>query len=221
MRLRHIKGCEEFIDSSLYCFSENESKENKGEWNRIFSNDNPIHIEIGMGKGQFLRQSAQRYPKINFLGIERYQSVLMKAIQRRQKEEEKTGELKNLYFICMDAQKLKDVFQEKEIDRIYLNFSDPWPKAKHATRRLTALRFMKMYADILDGKGDLELKTDNADFFSYSLDSISKAGWEIVFQDSDLHAKGNIEENIMSEYEEKFSARGQKICKLVAKPPIR
>lgn len=216
MRLRHIKGCEQFIADSRFCFSGEEVLLKKGRWKEVYGNSQPLHIEIGMGKGQFIRSAAEKHKEINFLGIEKYQTVLMKALQRRERREEEIGAYANLYFACFDAKELCAVFEEGEVDKIYLNFSDPWPKERHASRRLTSPGFLGLYAKILKEGGSLEFKTDNADLFSYSLASISESGWEIVFKSFDLHREEKAKENIMSEYEEKFSQRGQKIHKLEA-----
>lgn len=216
MRLRHIKGCEQFIADSPFCFTREEAAQNRGKWRAVYGNDKALQIEIGMGKGQFIRSAAEKHGDINFLGIEKYQTVLMKALQRRRKREEEIGAYRNLYFACFDARELCFVFEDGETDKIYLNFSDPWPKERHASRRLTSPGFLELYARILCRGGSLEFKTDNTDLFAYSLESVSNSGWEIVFRSFDLHREAGQEENILSEYEEKFSQKGQKIHKLEA-----
>ncbi len=216
MRLRHIKGCEEYISKAKDCLNTEDAIRYRGAWNTLFGNTNPIQIEIGMGKGQFIRTMADKYKDINFIGIERYESVLMKALQRKYQIEALEGKYKNLYFACFDALLLGEVFDRGEVDKIYLNFSDPWPKARHKNRRLTSERFLGIYNKILKPTGVIEFKTDNIELFDYSLESITEAGWKILYSTRDLHSETDARDNIMSEYEEKFSAKGQAICKLVA-----
>jgi len=206
MRLRHIKGSEEFVQSSDSVIQVPEDY--KGTYKH------PLHVEIGMGKGMFLRRMARLNPEIFYLGIEIYESVIMKAIERKEKDEEENGPLDNLKFICMNAERLECCFDKGEIDRIYLNFSDPWPKARHEHRRLTSPIFMRLYDKVLAKDGQLEFKTDNVDLFEYSLESIPSAGWRIIYQTHDLHSEPV--DNVMTEYEEKFSAKGNPICKLIA-----
>lgn len=217
MRLRHIKGSEEFIENSKDCMSLDEARAYKGKVVSKFPKEAPIYIEVGTGKGQFIRTMASVHKDINFIGIERYESVLMKAVQRKEALEKEVGSLDNLMFMCGDALLLGEVFEKGEVDRIYLNFSDPWPKKKHTMRRLTSPIFLKIYEGILKQDGVLEFKTDNRDLFEYSLESIPSAGWEIIYQSFDFHSEEAAKDNIMTEYEEKFSGRGQKICKLIAR----
>ena len=210
MRLRNITGSREFIAENKYVVHEPEKY--KGCWNKeIFKNDFPIHIEIGMGKGRFITELASMNPDINYVGIEKYSSVLLRAIQKME-----ANELKNLVFIRMDAEYITDVFAGDEIDRIYLNFSDPWPKDRHAKRRLMSCNFLNRYTQIMKAGGVLEFKTDNRELFDFAVDEVPAAGWEILKLTYDLH---NDEEmlkgNIMTEYEERFSAEGNPICKYV------
>lgn len=210
MRLRNITGSREFIAENKYVVHEPEKY--KGCWNKeIFENDRPIHIEIGMGKGRFITELASMNPDINYVGIEKYSSVLLRAIQKME-----ANELKNLMFIRMDAEYITDVFAGDEIDRIYLNFSDPWPKDRHAKRRLMSSNFLNRYTQIMKAGGVLEFKTDNRELFDFAVDEVPAAGWEILKLTYDLH---NDEEmmkgNIMTEYEERFSAEGNPICKYV------
>ncbi len=216
MRLRHVKGCEEYISKAKDCLGAEDAIRYRGSWSILFENTNPIQIEIGMGKGQFIRTMADKYKDINFIGIERYESVLMKALQRKHHIEALEGEYKNLYFACFDALLLGEAFARGEVDKIYLNFSDPWPKARHKHRRLTSEHFLDIYNKMLKSVGVIEFKTDNTELFDYSLESITKAGWKILYSTRDLHNQTEAEDNVMSEYEEKFSAKGQAICKLVA-----
>ena len=209
MRLRHIPGSEQQIEESPFVISGPE--EFRGQWNMFFGNNNPLHIEVGMGKGRFITELAAAHPEINYIGIERYTSVLLKAVEKRS-----LLFLPNLYFLCVDARTLPDIFAEGEVDRIYLNFSDPWPKDRHAKRRLTSPQFMALYDRILAPEGQVEFKTDNMGLFDYSLESIPEAGWTIIASTKDLHHSDMAEGNIMTEYEAKFSAMGNPICKLIA-----
>ncbi|MBP3216336.1 MAG: tRNA (guanosine(46)-N7)-methyltransferase TrmB [Clostridium sp.] len=209
MRLRHIPGSEQQIEESPFVISGPE--EFRGQWNMFFGNESPLHIEVGMGKGRFITELAAAHPEINYIGIERYTSVLLKAVEKRS-----LLFLPNLYFLCVDARTLPDIFAEGEVDRIYLNFSDPWPKDRHAKRRLTSPQFMALYDRILAPEGQVEFKTDNMGLFDYSLESIPEAGWTITASTKDLHHSDMAEGNIMTEYEAKFSAMGNPICKLIA-----
>lgn len=209
MRLRHIPGAEEAIAESPCVIQTPQEK--RGSWNQVFGNDHPIHIEVGMGKGKFLMEMASLHPEVNYIGIERYSTVLLKAIQKREQME-----LANLYFMCIDALELAELFEPGEVKKIYLNFSDPWPKDRHAKRRLTSPRFMEVYDKILSKDGAVEFKTDNRGLFEYSLESIPASGWKIEAHTFDLHHSGMAEGNVMTEYEAKFAAAGQTICKLIA-----
>lgn len=214
MRLRNIPGADEYIANCEYVI--NDPTDYKGLWNKeIFSNSNSLHIEIGMGKGQFITQMAANNPDINYLGIERYSSVLLRAANKFEKEP-----LDNLRFLCVDARKLTDIFDKNEIDRIYLNFSDPWPKDRHAKRRLTSPVFLELYSEIIKEDGLLEFKTDNTNLFDYSIMTINESSlWEMCNYTYDLHNEPSMNEgNIMTEYEEKFVGQGNPIHKLIAKP---
>lgn len=210
MRLRNVKGSRETIAANKYVIQNEE--EMKGKWHDLFGNDNPIHIEIGMGKGQFIMALAEQNPNINYIGIEKYSSVLVRAIEKR----EQKPELNNLYFIRMDAEYIENVFDTFEIDRIYLNFSDPWPKDRHAKRRLTSTHFLGFYDKILVPSGRIIFKTDNVDLFNFSLEQIPEAGWIIENYTRDLHHSEYNEGNIMTEYEAKFSVLGTPINRLCA-----
>ena len=192
MRLRNIKGSREVIAASKYTiaeerqhgtsFEERYSWSVKGKWAEVFGNDHPVRIEIGMGKGAFLMELARRNPGINYVGIEKYSSVLLRAVQKQDAEE-----LPNVRLIRMEAENIKDVFAPGEVDRIYLNFSDPWPKDAHAGRRLTSRQFLARYQDILKEQGMIEFKTDNRELFAFSLEEAREAGWEICAVTEDLH----------------------------------
>lgn len=212
MRLRHIRGAEETIAASPYVVQE--PKMQKGRWEEVFGNNNPIYIEVGMGKGRFIMELARLHPENNYIGIERYSSVLLRALQKMEEME-----LPNIRFMCVDAKELGEMFEKGEVSQIYLNFSDPWPKDRHAKRRLTSPEFMKVYQQILAEDGTVEFKTDNKGLFEYSLEAIPEAGWKITEKTFDLHNSPMAEGNVMTEYEMKFSSEGQPICKLVAVYP--
>ena len=209
MRLRNITGSREVIADSIYVVQEPQEK--KGRWKEVFGNDRPVQIEIGMGKGKFLHTLAKENPDINYIGIEKYSSVLLRAIQKMEEDE-----LANLKFIRMDAEEITDVFATGEVDRIYLNFSDPWPKDRHAKRRLPSRQFLKRYDEILKKDGRIEFKTDNRDLFDFAVEELPEAGFCAEVLTYDLHADEKLMEgNIMTEYEEKFSAAGNSICKYI------
>ena len=193
MRLRHIQGAEETIASSPFVIQEPEH--HRGTWNQVFGNSHPLEIEVGMGKGRFIMEKASASPDINYIGIERYSSVLLRGLQKD----------------------MAEIFAPGEVDRIYLNFSDPWPKDRHAKRRLTSPVFMSVYDKILAPRGVVEFKTDNRGLFEYSLESIPDAGWEITEYTFDLHNSPMAEGNVMTEYEMKFASEGKPICKLIAR----
>ena len=207
MRLRNVTGSREYIADSRYVI--HEYKEKKGSWKEVFGNENPIRVEIGMGKGRFIMDLAEANPDVNFVGIEKYSTVLLRAIQ---KQEEK--ELPNLVFIRMDAEEIDETFAPGEVDRIYLNFSDPWPKDRHAKRRLESRQFLERYDHILRKDGIIEFKTDNRALFDFALEEVEPAGWKLDECTFDLHADSRLcEGNVMTEYEEKFSSMGNPICK--------
>lgn len=212
MRLRNIKGSREVIAASPCVIHEEESR--AGTWKEVFGNDHPLHIEIGMGKGQFIMALAKEHPQMNYIGIEKYSSVLIRALEKMEQEEKP---LSNLVFIRMDAENIGKVFAEGEVDRIYLNFSDPWPKDRHAKRRLTSREFLARYGQILAPGGRVEFKTDNRALFDFSVESVKEAGWKLQTVTYDLHGDRELMKgNVMTEYEERFSAMGNPIHKLVA-----
>lgn len=211
MRLRNIPGSKEVIAESAYVIQEPQN--NKGKWKEIFGNTHPVHIEVGMGKGRFIMDMARLHPENNYIGIEMYDSVLLRAVQKREQLEE---EIPNLYFVRMDARILPEVFEKGEVDRIYLNFSDPWPKERHAKRRLTSRQFLERYSEILLPQGRVEFKTDNRGLFEFSLEEVKEAGWKLEAYTFDLHhEKEMMEGNVMTEYEEKFSSMGNPIHKMI------
>lgn len=215
MRLRNIPGAKDAITESSHVVQT--PTECKSKVGRAVSEEQPIHIEVGMGKGRFLMDMAGLHPDINYVGIEMYDSVLLRALQKREKLETEGIHLDNLKFMCMDARLLPEVFDKGEVERIYLNFSDPWPKARHAKRRLTSREFLARYNEILAPEGRVEFKTDNRDLFEFSLEEVEAAGWKLMAHTFDLHHEdAMMEGNVMTEYEEKFSSMGNPICKLVA-----
>lgn len=209
MRLRNISGSREMIAASDYVIQD--PQEHRGSWNEVFGNDNPIRIEIGMGKGRFLMELAKRDPGINYVGVEKYSSVLLRGIQKMEAEP-----VQNLYFIRMDAEEITSVFGPEEVDRIYLNFSDPWPKDRHAKRRLPSREFLRRYDEILKRDGVIEFKTDNRDLFRFALDELEPAGWRLDRMTEDLHHDEEMmRDNVMTEYEERFSSIGNPIYKYI------
>ena len=210
MRLRNIPGADEHIAACPFVIQE--PKEMKGLWKKeVFGNANPLHIEIGCGKGRFIMDLAELHPEINYIGVEKFSSVLLRAVE---KQEEKL--LPNLRFIRFDAEEITEVFDENEVDKLYLNFSDPWPKDRHHKRRLTSREFLARYEVVLKPGALIEFKTDNVGLFDFSLEEQEAAGWTLLASTRDLHKDPVLNEgNIMTEYEERFSILGNKICKMV------
>ena len=210
MRLRNIAGSREVIADSNFTIKDPEKK--KGLWKKeVFGNDNEVHIEIGMGKGRFLMDMAALHADINYVGIEKYSSVLLRALQKQEQLL-----LPNVIFIRMDAETITEVFAPGEVGKIYLNFSDPWPKDRHAKRRLPSREFLKRYDQILVPGGVVEFKTDNEDLFRFALDEIEPAGWTLDAVTYDLHNDEVMNEgNVMTEYEERFSEAGNPIYKYI------
>ena len=204
MRLRNVKNKEEILKSSHLLVLDYSSY--KGKWKKLFENDNPIYIEIGMGKGEFILENALKYPNINFIGIEKFDSILARAIQKIENRIEIPN---NLILVRMDAKNIENAFS-KEIDKIYLNSSDPWPKKRHSERRLTSTTFLKKYDNIFKNNKEIEMKTDNVGLFEFSLVTLSENGYVFNKISLDLH-NSNIENNIMTEYEKKFSEKNVKI----------
>ena len=208
MRIRNIKNKKEILDSSKYFI--NNPSEYKGKWNELFGNSNKICVEIGPGKCTFIYEMAKLYPNINFIGIEKIDTVLAYGI----KDMESKEFLSNLFLINYDAFNIDELF-DSEIDTLYLNFSDPWPKARHEKRRLTNFRFLEKYDIIFMSDKKIIMKTDNVSLFEYSVVSLSKYGYKIIDLSLDLHSKEDYN-NIMTEYEKKFSSKGCKIYMLEA-----
>lgn len=207
MRLRNVKNKDQILSSSPFFIADGSSY--KGKWHRLFGNDRPIYLEIGMGKGKFLIENAIRYPEINFIGIERYDSVLARALEKVPEN------LKNIKIVRLNAEYIEKLF-DHEISLIYLNFSDPWPKKKHHRRRLTSLEFLSKYDTIFQTDAVIVQKTDNADLFAYSLCCLSQYGY--VLEDVSLDYQPTVEdENIETEYEERFRKLHLPIYRLIAK----
>ena len=200
MRLRNVKNKKEIMDNSSYLVKDPTLY--KGKWEELFGNNNPIYIEIGMGKGQFIINNAIHYPNINFIGIEKYDSVIAKGLLKI------PDGLNNLAMVRFDALGIEDLF-DKEIDRIYLNFSDPWPKKRHHLRRLSSRVFLEKYENIFKSGKIIEMRTDNRDLFQYSLVSFSEFGYTLEDVSLDLHTDNMPE--ITTEYEDKFSKDGMPI----------
>ena len=209
MRLKNIKGASDYVNSSPLIIHTPEDL--KGKWQDEFGNSKPIHIEIGMGRGNFIINMALKHKEVNYIGIEMYDSVIYKAIKHLEELDEKP---ENIRLIRMDANDIENVF-DHEISRIYLNFSDPWPKAKHAKRRLTSAQFLAKYDSIFKDSKEIFQKTDNDDLFSFSIESLKEAGYELKNVTNDLYSN-MIEDNVPTEYEEKFSKKGVKINRLEA-----
>lgn len=208
MRLRNVKGSRETIQENPFVIQN--PQEYKGRWKELCPEAKELHIEIGMGKGKFLMELARRNPEIHYIGIEMYSSVLVRALEKMEE-----APLDNVHFIRINAEYLGDVFDKGEVDRIYLNFSDPWPKDRHAKRRLTSRQFLARYDQYLKADGKIIFKTDNRALFDFSLEEVDASGWTLELCTFDLHHSEYLEGNIMTEYEEKFVAKGNPICKMV------
>lgn len=205
MRRRNVKNVEVRIEAAKKNVIQS-GKDYKGKWNELFGNDNPIYLEIGMGKGDFIIEHARTNPNINYIGLEKFASVLIQASDKLNDEH-----LPNLYLLLVDAEELDEIFDVNEISQIYLNFSDPWPKARHAKRRLTSSKFLKNYQTILKDEGTIEFKTDNRELFEYSIVSMNNYGMNFLDLTFDLHHRDPEMYIIKTEYEKKFMAKGNPI----------
>lgn len=209
MRLRNISGSRDVIAISPYVVKD--AQQYRGKWAELFGNTNPVYVEVGMGKGQFLHTLASLHPENNYVGIEKYSSVLLRAIQKMEEDE-----LPNLKLLRMEAEEIALVFGKGEAAGIYLNFSDPWPKDRHAKRRLPSAEFLARYDEIVAAGGKIEFKTDNRALFDFALEELERSVWKAELVTYDLHAdEALMQGNVMTEYEEKFSAEGNPICKYV------
>ncbi len=211
MRLRNIPGAQEAVAAHPLCDSDETPL--AGQWNGIFDNTHPLYLEIGTGKGQFLVTLASQHPELNFVGIEMFDSVLVRALQRVDAND---PPLANIRFLRMNAENICAMFAPGEVARIYLNFSDPWPKERHAKRRLTSARYLERYDKILAPDGQIEFKTDDQDLFRFSLEQAEEAGWTLLACTCDLHYDEEMSaENVMTEYEERFTGEGKPIYKMI------
>ena len=209
MRVRNRKGATELLEAHPQYVILNPA-DAKGRWQEIFGNDHPIHVEVGSGKGAFVSGMAKANPEINYIGIDIQKSVLSYALDKVLA----TG-VPNIKLLWVDGSDLTDYFEEGEIDRLYLNFSDPWPKKRHEKRRLTYQSFLSTYQQILPENGEIHFKTDNRGLFEYSLVSFSQYGMKLKGVWLDLHAS-DFEDNVLTEYEQKFANKGQVIYRVEA-----
>ncbi|CAJ1001659.1 MULTISPECIES: tRNA (guanosine(46)-N7)-methyltransferase TrmB [Brevibacillus] len=209
MRLRNIPGAEEALREYPTFVDFPDSY--RGKWSERFGNDRPIHVEIGCGKGRFINTLAEKHPDINFIAVELKAEVILRAAQRTEKRA-----IPNLAFVQYNAANLSDLFAPGEVSRIYLNFSDPWPKKRHAKRRLTHANFLMGYKQVLKPYGEIHLKTDNEQLFEFSLNQFSDQRFQLRHITFDLHHSPFAEDNVMTEYEERFSSRGQRIYRMEA-----
>lgn len=209
MRVRRKKHCAERMENCSDIWIK-EPEKLKGKWSEVFGNDNPIHVEIGCGKGGFTSGMAKMYPDVNFAAVEVVEDIIVMAMEKA-----KENELKNILFTNMDAANITDVFEKGEIDRIYLNFSDPWKKSRQAKRRLTHKNFLDKYKQVLKPGGFIWFKTDNKQLFEFSLNSFAAEDFKMQNITFDLH-NSKFEGNIMTEYEQRFAALGQPIYRLEA-----
>ena len=216
MRLRRKPWVDEAIhefDDFVVSRDQEIGEEKKGKWSEIFGRQAPLHVELGTGKGDFISQLAELHPDINYIGIEMQQDVLYSAAKKIAEKE-----LKNVRLLVFDINHIEDIFAEGEVDRFYINFCDPWPKKRHAKRRLTYRDFLKRYAVILKEGGEIRFKTDNKDLFDFSVEEFEAMGWQLSDVTYDLHA-APVPGDVETEYEEKFSRKGNLICRLVARRP--
>lgn len=210
MRLRYIPGQYQYLKDCEKAIIEPEKRSYK--LNDAFKNNNPIHVELGCGKGKFIRENAIKNPNINYFGFEKNVKVAYRCAKSTFENDPP-----NYYVVYSNADSIKEVFKPNSIDRIYLNFSDPWPKPSHYKRRLTHKSFLDVYKFVLTHNGEIHMKTDNNDLFEYSLEELKKDNWEFVIVTRDLHNSIYKEHNIMTEYEEKFVSEGRKINKLIVR----
>lgn len=208
MRLRNVRNKESIMAvSNIIVWN---PKEKIGHWQEEFQNENPIHVEVGMGKGAFLKGMAEKYPDINFIGIEKYDSVVARAV-------ENIGDIPNIRIIRMNALEIDEVFNH-EVERLYLNFSDPWPKKRWAKRRLTSPIFLEKYDYIFRGQKEIVQKTDNSILFTYSLESLSQYGYKLYDISLDLHKDEELsKDNVETEFEHRFATQGNPIYTVTAR----
>ena len=211
MRLRHKPWALDYLQENDH-IAKLQPEHLKGKWAEEFGNDHPIHIEVGTGKGQFIATMAKNNPDINYIGIEHFDNVVVSAVEKAIE----LGTPSNLRLIRGNAEKLEEMFDKGEVALVYLNFSDPWPKARHEKRRLTFKTFLTRYQNVMPDGGEIHFKTDNRGLFEYSLVSMTNYGMRLLDVSLDLH-EDDVPDNVMTEYEEKFSAKGHPIYRLEAK----
>ena len=205
MRYRRVKGATEKFEF-LSRYITKDAADHKGRWSGVFGNDNPVFLELGCGKGKFLTEMAQKNPQYNYIGVEGQETVLLRAAQRAYEEK-----LENITFVCEFLRHPEECFEKDEISGIYLNFSDPWPKARHAKRRLTHTRYLSGYRQFLKPGGEIQFKTDNDDLFDFSVEEIMNNGFALIELTYDLHSTIFNAREVTTEYEEKFRLWGKKI----------
>ncbi len=194
----HLKAHPQYVPA--------EPTSHKGKWkSEVFGNSNELHIEVGSGKGRFITEMAKMHPEVNYIAIELSESIAISALDLMLE-----ADIPNVRLLTINAEILGDVFEGGEVDRVYLNFSDPWPKTRHEKRRLTFKKFLDLYKTVLPENGEIHFKTDNRGLFEYSLQSFSAYGLLLTYVSLDLH-NSDFEGNVMTEYEEKFSSLGQPI----------
>ncbi len=216
MRLRGRKGIREDIERQKDLVVLN-PREYKGSWAEVFGNDRPIHVELGMGKGRFISEMSVRYPEVNFIGIDMYDELIRKSSEKARALRGEGEELGNLRLALFNIEYIEDIFADHEVERIYLNFSDPWPKKKHARRRLTHSGFLDKYVRLLNERGEIHQKTDSQLLFEFSLNSFADKGLRMRNITLNLHAEGQHPDHVMTEYEMKFVEKGMNIyrCEVV------
>jgi tRNA (guanine-N7-)-methyltransferase len=210
MRLRYVPGQYEYLQEHDKAITEPEKMNYK--LNEVFKNNNPIHVELGCGKGKFIRETAAKNPNINYIGFEKSVKVAYRCAKSTFEDDPD-----NYYIVYSNGDIIKDVFIPNTIERIYLNFSDPWPKPSHYKRRMTHKNFLDVYRHVLTNNGEIHMKTDNDDLFEYSIIQLEQDNWDLIMVNRDLHNSLYNEDNIMTEYEEKFSEEGRHINKLIAR----
>lgn len=209
MRLRNKPWAQDKLDAHPE-YVPQEAEQFRGKWQTRFEKVQPLHIEVGSGKGRFIVEMAKAHPEINYISIEIQTSVIVSVLELQLE-----AQLPNLQILHADGRNLNQYFEPGEVSRIYLNFSDPWPKKRHEKRRLTSADFIKQYEEILVADGEIHFKTDNQGLFEYTLYSFSQYGIKLKQVWLDLH-HSDFEGNIMTEYEEKFSSKGNRIYRLEA-----
>lgn len=210
MRLRYVDNAHEQIEAHERLLVKPEQY--KGKWPTLFKQTGPLYVEFGAGKGSFIINKAEQIKEANFLAFERNAKVVYKSLAKLE-----TITHDNFYIVCADVTDVEAIFPKNSVDRIYLNFSDPWPKDRHAKRRLTHEGFLNKYKEILKEHGEVHFKTDNDDLFAFSVEEFKRMGWDLLVVTEDLHNSEYLEGNIMTEYEEKFSSQGKNINKLIAR----